>query len=85
MLAGLGTLDAWETDYIQRLDAAEAMHPVRSFTASTAMRPIADKLTDEELAAFCNRYDAALASAYPARTDGSVLFPFRRLFLILKV
>ena len=85
MLAGLGVLDAWETDYIQRLDVAEAMHPVRGFTASTAMRPFADKLTGEELAAFCQRYDAALNSAYPPRADGSVLFPFRRLFLIVKV
>lgn len=85
MLAGLGAIDAWETDYIQRLDAAEAMHPVRGFTASTAMRPFAEKLNAAELAAFCDRYDAALASAYPARADGSVLFPFRRLFLILKV
>ena len=85
MLAGLGAIDAWETDYIQRLEAAEAMHPVRGFTASTAMRPFAEKLNAAELAAFCDRYDAALASAYHARADGSVLFPFRRLFLILKV
>ena len=85
MLAGLGAIDAWEADYIQRLEAAEAMHPVRGFTASTAMRPFAEKLNAAELASFCDRYDAALASAYPARADGSVLFPFRRLFLILKV
>lgn len=85
MLAPLGQLDAWETEYIQRLDRTEAMHPVRAFTASTAMRPFAIKLTSNELAGFCQAYDASLSAAYPVQADGAVLFPFRRLFFTLKV
>ena len=38
-LAPLGEVDVWETDYIQRLDPVADGHPVRAFTASTAMRP----------------------------------------------
>lgn len=83
MLAPLGRVNAWETDYVQRLDPDASLHPVRAFTAATAMRPIAEKLSPEDLAAFCARYDAALAAAYPLGTQGEVLFPFRRVFFTL--
>jgi trans-aconitate 2-methyltransferase len=56
---------------------------VRRFTEATAMRPFLDQLTPIETDAFARRYDAALAAAYPVEDDGSVLFPFRRLFLTL--
>jgi trans-aconitate 2-methyltransferase len=78
-------VQAWETEYIQRLDPKDAMHPVRAFTASTAMRPIAEKLSQAELASFCHAYDASLNAAYPVQADGSALFPFKRVFFILKV
>ncbi|MCV2867965.1 methyltransferase domain-containing protein [Defluviimonas sp. WL0002] len=84
MLAPLGSADVWETDYVQRLAPTDGGHPVRRFTESTAMRPFADKLSGTELAAFLARYEAALASAYPVESDGSVLFPFRRLFFVLQ-
>jgi trans-aconitate 2-methyltransferase len=85
MLAPLGEVTAWETDYVQRLDPAPGTHPVRRFTESTAMRPFLDKLTETEAATFVHRYEVALASAYPLMADGSVLFPFRRVFFTLKV
>lgn len=85
LLAPLGQADVWETDYIQRLPASAEGHPVRRFTESTAMRPILEKLTAAEAAEFVARYEEALASAYPPEPDGTVLFPFRRVFLILTV
>ena len=85
MLAPLGQVDAWEIDYVQRLEPVENGHPVRRFTESTAMRPFLDRLLAEEAEAFAARYEAALASAYPSEPDGSVLFPFRRLFFVLQV
>jgi trans-aconitate 2-methyltransferase len=85
MLQPLGAVDAWETDYIQRLATTVGQHPVQAFTASTAMRPILEKLTEAETAAFVAAYDAALGAAYPLHADGSVLFPFRRVFFTLKV
>jgi trans-aconitate 2-methyltransferase len=83
MLAALGTLDVWETEYIQRLDPTYPDHPVRRFTESTGMRPIAEKLTEAERAAFIAEYESALTTAYPVEEDGGVLFPFRRLFFVL--
>ncbi|RWR32269.1 methyltransferase domain-containing protein [Sinirhodobacter populi] len=85
LLAPLGQTDIWVTDYVQRLAATEGVHPVRRFTESTTLRPFAEKLTPDELAALGARYEAALAIAYPYEADGTVLFPFRRLFFTLKV
>lgn len=85
LLATLGEVNAWESEYVQILPADATMHPVQAFTASTAMRPIADKLSPTEMTDFCARYDAALAAAYPPEADGTVLFPFRRVFFTLKV
>jgi trans-aconitate 2-methyltransferase len=47
------------------------------------MRPFLDALPSEaERARFTAEYLAAIRQAYPARPDGHVLFPFRRLFLV---
>lgn len=85
MLAPLGTVNAWETDYVQHLAPSAGLHPVHAFTQSTAMRPFAEKLSPEELNAYAQAYDQALEAAYPRAADGSCLMPFRRLFFTLKV
>ena len=56
---------------------------MRAFTQSTALRPFASRMGEGELQEFLETYDDALAIAYPAEADGTVLFPFRRLFLVL--
>lgn len=85
LLAPLGQLDIWETEYIQRLGPSAEGHPVRRFTESTAMRPMLARLSEAEAARFVARYDEALRAAYPVEDDGAVLFPFRRLFLVLSL
>lgn len=85
MLAPLGAVEAWETDYVQRLEPSDQGHPVRCFTESTAMRPFVEQMTAAEAAAFIHAYDAALTAAYPLLPDGAALFPFRRCFFTLKV
>jgi trans-aconitate 2-methyltransferase len=84
-LRALGEVNVWESLYVQQLAADASMHPVQAFTRSTAMRPFLDKLTEAEAEAFCARYDAALAAAYPLQADGTVLFPFRRVFFTVQV
>lgn len=85
MLSGLGEVQAWETEYVQRLAPVADGHPVRRFTESTAMRPFLERLTGAEAARFVAAYEEALAAAYPAGEDGAVLFPFRRVFFTLRV
>lgn len=84
-LSPLGWVEAWETEYIQRLEPTAAMHPVRAFTQATAMRPIVENLSAAELATFCAAYEASLSAAYPLQADGAALFPFKRVFFTLKV
>lgn len=83
LLAPLGEVEVWETDYLQPLAPVAEGHPVRVFTQSTALRPFAARLGEGELEEFLAAYDEALAIAYPAEADGTVLFSFRRLFLVL--
>jgi trans-aconitate 2-methyltransferase len=49
------------------------------------MRPYLEKMDESERAAFVARYETALCAAYPGEADGSVLFPFRRVFFTLTV
>lgn len=83
MLAPLGAVSAWETEYIQRLEPHSGAHPVRRFTESTMLRPILEKLGERDHADYLAAYEPALAEAYPLAQDGSVLFPFRRVFFVL--
>jgi trans-aconitate 2-methyltransferase len=84
MLSPLGSLTLWETEYLQPLPPDASAHPVRRFTESTALRPILEKLSPEEAAAYLAGYDAALDGAYPRGADGGALMPFRRLFFVLR-
>ena len=83
LLSPLGSVMAWETEYVQRLDPQTEGHPVRAFTQSTALRPIFAKLNAKEQKAFLKAYDAALGAAYPLLADGAALMPFRRVFFTL--
>ena len=79
-----GQVEGWETEYVHHLVAVPIGHPVRAFTESTAMRPFLAQLSDAEATQFTEAYDTALTKAYSPEADGSVLFPFRRVFLIVR-
>ncbi|MCF3595627.1 methyltransferase domain-containing protein [Rhodobacteraceae bacterium LMO-12] len=85
LLAGLGRFSLWETEYYQVLGADESGHPVRRFTESTFARPILDVLEPVEQADLIRRYEEVMEKAYPRGKDGTVLFPFRRMFFTLTV
>lgn len=82
ILAPLGKVRVWETRYYQNLPPAAAGHPVRAFTSATYARPFLEASSDPS--ALEAAYDAEMAKAYPVRADGSVLFPFRRVFFVLQ-
>lgn len=83
LLAPLGQFRLWETEYYQRLVAEPGSHPVRRFTESTYARPILQALEGDEKDRLIKRYEEVMHAAYPVRADGSVLFPFRRMFFTL--
>ncbi len=85
LLSGLGALSLWETDYYQVLAADRSGHPVRRFTESTFARPILAALEPDEQVELVGRYEEVMERAYPRGADGTVLFPFRRVFFTLTV
>jgi trans-aconitate 2-methyltransferase len=75
-------VDIWETEYLQVLDGE---NPVYRWLSGTGLRPFANALDEgEERDEFLRRYAAETAKAYPQRTDGKTLYPFKRLFVVAK-
>jgi trans-aconitate 2-methyltransferase len=72
-------LDVWQTTYYHPLASAAAV--VEWFKGS-GLRPFLAPLNEGERAVYLDRYTAAIAQAYPALSDGTVLLPFPRLFIV---
>jgi trans-aconitate 2-methyltransferase len=78
-------LDIWTTEYLHVLAAAgDVEHPVVAWTRATAMTPFTSALDEPEARAFADDYRARIATLYPVRDDGRVLFPFRRRFIVAR-
>jgi trans-aconitate 2-methyltransferase len=73
------SLDIWETEYLQVL---EGENPVKEWTKGTWLSPLLAALEEPERSRFEAAYGERVAAAYPPRSDGKTLFPFRRMFLI---
>jgi trans-aconitate 2-methyltransferase len=74
-------LEVWESIYQQPLTGKD---PVAQYTAGTGLRPYMEALSKEEGTAYYEIYARLLAEAYPTRSDGITLFPFRRLFIVAR-
>lgn len=72
-------IDAWETEYVQVLQGND---PVLEWVSATGLRPVLNGLDDADRELFLARYSAALLEAYPRRSNGQTLYPFRRLFIV---
>ncbi len=73
-------LDVWLTEYLHVMPDADA---VVEWYRSTGLRPFLEALPDdaarEGFVAACRE---RIRAEFPARADGRVVFPFRRLFLV---
>jgi trans-aconitate 2-methyltransferase len=75
------SLDIWESEYLQVLSGDD---PVKEWTKGTWLMQFLDRLDPEEGAAFEADYAQRLRAAYPRQADDRTLFPFRRLFIVLR-
>ena len=74
-------LNIWESEFLQVLVGE---NPVAEWGKGTALKPCLDALTRDEAQAFFDDYASRVQEAYPVRSDGKTLFPFRRLFIVAK-
>ncbi|TNE35817.1 MAG: hypothetical protein EP348_08190 [Alphaproteobacteria bacterium] len=54
------------------------------WTRGSALRPFLQVLDKDEVAEFEAEYAERLVEAYPERRDGSTLYPFSRLFIVVQ-
>jgi trans-aconitate 2-methyltransferase len=75
-------VDLWETEYHQVLSGPD---PVKEWTKGTWLATFLNALADPaEREAFERDYAARVRIAYPMRADGTTVFPFRRLFMVVR-
>ncbi len=75
------SVEIWETVYHHVLTGQD---PVFEWLRGSALRPILAALNEGEIEPFEALCRNALAQAYPPRPDGSVAFPFRRVFIVAR-
>lgn len=76
------SVDIWRTTYHHQL--AGGMHAVVEWFKGSGLRPFLKPLSPAEQGAYLQRYEEALAGAYPLLADGTVLLPFPRLFFVAR-
>jgi len=76
------TVDAWETTYIHQLTGDT---PVLDWITGTALTQVKSRLSEDAWQQYRQAINPLLAEAYPARSDGTTFFPFRRVFVVARV
>ncbi len=77
------SIKVWETEYPQQLAwQANGGNPVVDWMAATALRPLLDAVSGGQRESFLADYEGRMAAAYPEAADGTVSFPFNRLFIV---
>ena len=73
-------VDVWRTTYHHQLSGGAA--GVVEWFKGSGLIPFLKPLSEDERGQYLQEYLAAVAEAYPALADGSVLLPFPRLFIV---
>ena len=77
--AVFGNALMWQTDYYHKMESHEN---ILEFLKGSALRPYMERLDQNQRKAFLERVLSNLKNSYPPEKDGSLLFMFRRLFIV---
>lgn len=80
LIDAASAFDIWQTTYYQELIGVD---PVWEWTTGSLLRPVLAALEGSDLEDFTAAVRAGYRNAYPPDHTGTVLLPFRRLFLIV--
>ena len=72
-------VDVWRTTYVHRLAGVDA---IVDWFRSTGLRPFLNPLSESERGEFLRLYRARIERLFEPLPDGTVLFPFPRLFIV---
>jgi trans-aconitate 2-methyltransferase len=73
-------LDIWRTTYYHVLTGGS--DAIVEWFKGTGLQPFLNPLDENERAAFIHQYKDAVGKAYTVYSDGTVLLPFPRLFIV---
>jgi len=76
------TLDIWYTEYAQIFTGE---NPILDFIKGSRLRPLLAALDEPQRSDFEAEFARRVAAAYPKRTDGATLYPFKRLFIVAAI
>ena len=74
-------VDIWRTTYVHRVGSPD---DIVKWVEGAGLGPISIRSTPARRAAYLAAYREAVAEAYPAQTNGAILFPFPRLFIVAR-
>ena len=78
-VAGMHSIQCWETEYYQRMPDYRGIF---DWVSGTALRSLLAAMDEENRKKFADAYVDAISNCYPIQADGSVLLPFRRVFIV---
>jgi trans-aconitate 2-methyltransferase len=81
--AHAASIDVWRITYHHLL--ADGVDGVIEWFKGSALRPYLQRLDADRQVEFLQAYRTRLAGAYPMLADGTLVLPFPRLFMVLRV
>jgi trans-aconitate 2-methyltransferase len=77
--AGASRLRLWETVYFQEMPDYQGIF---DWVKGTGLRPVLSSMDAQNQAKFSEAYLEAISKEYPLQSNGKVLLPFRRIFMM---